>query len=101
MKAFCQGQIARYKVPRYVKFVDSFPMTVTGKIQKFVMRQQSIDELGLDATVEPRDSGIRSRLCENSVEQNRLNRLESIRNRFNRFNRFSDYRFQRSGSSVQ
>ncbi len=51
MKAFCQGQIARYKVPRYVKFVDSFPMTVTGKIQKFVMRQQSIDELGLDATV--------------------------------------------------
>jgi fatty-acyl-CoA synthase len=51
VKAFCQGQIARYKVPRYVKFVDSFPMTVTGKIQKFVMRQQSIDELGLDATV--------------------------------------------------
>ena len=35
----CQGQIARYKVPRYVKFVDAFPMTVTGKIQKFVMRQ--------------------------------------------------------------
>ncbi len=51
VKAFCQGQIARYKVPRYVKFVDSFPMTVTGKIQKFVMRKESIDELGLDATV--------------------------------------------------
>jgi fatty-acyl-CoA synthase len=51
VKAFCQGQIARYKVPRYVKFVDAFPMTVTGKIQKFVMRQQSIAELGLDATV--------------------------------------------------
>jgi fatty-acyl-CoA synthase len=51
VKAFCQGQIARYKVPRYVKFVDGFPMTVTGKIQKFVMRQQSIDELGLDPTV--------------------------------------------------
>jgi len=51
VKAFCQGQIARYKVPRYVKFVDSFPMTVTGKIQKFVMRKQSIDELGLDPTV--------------------------------------------------
>jgi len=47
VKAFCQGQIARYKVPRYVKFVDGFPMTVTGKIQKFVMRQQSIGELGL------------------------------------------------------
>ncbi len=51
VKTFCQGQIARYKVPRYVKFVDSFPMTVTGKIQKFVMRKQSIDELGLDPTV--------------------------------------------------
>jgi fatty-acyl-CoA synthase len=47
VKAFCQGQIARYKVPRYVKFVDAFPMTVTGKIQKFVMRQTSIAELGL------------------------------------------------------
>ena len=47
IRAFCQGQIAHYKVPRYVKFVDSFPMTVTGKIQKFLMRQQTIEELGL------------------------------------------------------
>jgi fatty-acyl-CoA synthase len=47
IRAFCQRQIAYYKVPRYVKFVDGFPMTVTGKIQKFVMRQQMIDELGL------------------------------------------------------
>ena len=47
IRAFCQGQIAHYKVPRYVKFVDGFPMTVTGKIQKFLMRQQMIDELGL------------------------------------------------------
>ena len=47
IRAFCQGQIAHYKIPRYVKFVDSFPMTVTGKIQKFLMRQQSIAELGL------------------------------------------------------
>jgi len=45
---FCRGQIAHYKVPRYVKFVDSFPMTVTGKIQKFIMRQQSVKELGLE-----------------------------------------------------
>ena len=44
---FCRGQIAHYKVPRYVKFVDGFPMTVTGKIQKFLMRQQMIEELGL------------------------------------------------------
>jgi len=47
IRVFCQGQIAHYKVPRYVKFVDGFPMTVTGKIQKFLMRQQMIDELGL------------------------------------------------------
>jgi len=47
IRAFCQGQIAHYKVPRYVKFVDGFPMTITGKIQKFLMRQQMIDELGL------------------------------------------------------
>src|SRR5271167_1095352 len=47
IRAFCQGQIAHYKVPRHVKFVDGFPMTVTGKIQKFLMRQQMIDELGL------------------------------------------------------
>ena len=47
IRAFCEGQIADYKVPRYVKFVDGFPMTVTGNIQKFLMRQQMIDELGL------------------------------------------------------
>jgi fatty-acyl-CoA synthase len=45
--AFCKGQIASFKIPRYWKFVDGFPMTVTGKIQKFIMRQQSIEELGL------------------------------------------------------
>jgi fatty-acyl-CoA synthase len=47
IRAFCQGQIAHYKIPRYVKFVDGFPMTVTGKIQKFIMREQTISELGL------------------------------------------------------
>jgi len=35
-------------VPRYIKFVDEFPMTVTGKIQKFIMRERTIDELGLE-----------------------------------------------------
>jgi len=45
--AFCRGQIAHYKVPRYVKFVDQFPMTVTGKVQKFVMRDEAIAELDL------------------------------------------------------
>ena len=38
VRAFCRGQIAHYKVPRYVHFVDEFPMTVTGKMQKFLMR---------------------------------------------------------------
>jgi fatty-acyl-CoA synthase len=47
VRDFCKGQVARYKVPRYVKFVDSFPMTVTGKVQKFKMREQATEELGL------------------------------------------------------
>ncbi len=47
IKAFCQGQIAHYKIPRYVKFVDAFPMTVTGKVQKFVIRDQMKAELNL------------------------------------------------------
>jgi fatty-acyl-CoA synthase len=47
LRDFCRDRIARYKVPRYFKFVDAFPTTVTGKVQKFVMRQQSIQELGL------------------------------------------------------
>jgi fatty-acyl-CoA synthase len=45
--AFCRGQIAHYKIPRYIKVVEAFPMTVTGKIQKFVMREQMIAELNL------------------------------------------------------
>ena len=48
VRAFCQGQIAHHKVPRYIKFVDAFPMTVTGKIQKFQIREQMKRELGLD-----------------------------------------------------
>ena len=52
VKDFCKGQIARFKIPRYVKFVDSFPMTVTGKVQKFKMREEAIDELGLDQAAE-------------------------------------------------
>lgn len=47
VKEYCKGKLAHYKVPRYVKFVDSFPQTVTGKIQKFKIREQMIAELGL------------------------------------------------------
>jgi len=49
IREFCQAHLAYFKVPKYVKFVDSFPTTVTGKIQKFKMREQAIEELGLVA----------------------------------------------------
>jgi fatty-acyl-CoA synthase len=48
VKEYCRGKIAHLKIPRYVKFVDSYPMTVTGKVQKFRMREQAIKELGLE-----------------------------------------------------
>jgi fatty-acyl-CoA synthase len=47
IQGFCKGQIAHYKIPRYIKFVDAFPMTVTGKVQKFMMRETMVKELGL------------------------------------------------------
>ena len=49
IREFCRGQIAHYKVPRYVRFLDSFPQTVTGKIQKYLLREQLQRELGLVA----------------------------------------------------
>ncbi|RQH06090.1 AMP-binding protein [Paraburkholderia dinghuensis] len=45
IQAFCQGQIAHYKIPKYIRFVNELPMTVTGKVQKFVMRARMMDEL--------------------------------------------------------
>jgi fatty-acyl-CoA synthase len=48
IRDYCRGKIAHYKIPRYVKFVDGFPMTVTGKVQKFLMRETSVAELGLE-----------------------------------------------------
>jgi len=50
IRDFCRDQIAHYKVPRYVRFVDELPMTVTGKAQKFVMRERMIEELKLHRT---------------------------------------------------
>jgi fatty-acyl-CoA synthase len=44
---FCKGQIAHYKIPQHIRFVDAFPMTVTGKVQKFIMRQRMAEELGV------------------------------------------------------
>jgi fatty-acyl-CoA synthase len=51
LKDFCKGKIAHYKVPRYVKLVDEFPMTITGKVQKFKMREAAVKELGLREAV--------------------------------------------------
>ena len=48
VRAYCKGQIAHYKIPRYVMFVDGWPMTVSGKVQKFKMREESIAKLGLE-----------------------------------------------------
>ncbi len=47
VRDFCRGQIAHFKVPRHIRFVESIPMTVTGKAQKFMMRERMIEELGL------------------------------------------------------
>jgi fatty-acyl-CoA synthase len=47
VKTYCKDQIAHYKVPRYIRFVDDFPMTVTGKMQKYLMRAAMVEELGL------------------------------------------------------
>jgi len=49
IRDFCKGKIAHYKIPQYIRFVDAFPMTVTGKIQKFKMREIEIQERGLQS----------------------------------------------------
>ena len=51
VREFCRDQIAHYKVPRHVRFVDEFPMTVTGKMQKFIMRDRMAAELGVKEAV--------------------------------------------------
>lgn len=47
IRTFCEGQIAHYKIPRYIRFVSAFPMTVTGKIQRYLLREQLTSALGL------------------------------------------------------
>jgi fatty-acyl-CoA synthase len=54
LREFCRGKIAHFKVPRYIKLVDEFPMTVTGKVQKFKMREQAVAELGVQAAAQTR-----------------------------------------------
>ena len=48
IRDFCRGQIAHYKIPRYIRFVEEYPMTITGKVQKFAMRDKMIEELNLN-----------------------------------------------------
>ena len=48
IREFCRGQIAHYKVPRYVRFVESFPLTISGKVQKYLIREHLRTELNLE-----------------------------------------------------
>ncbi|MGY1679809.1 AMP-binding protein [Geodermatophilus sp. SYSU D01176] len=56
LREFCAGKLAHYKIPRYVKIVDAFPMTVTGKVRKVEMRQVSVEELGLQSAAAVRNA---------------------------------------------
>ena len=56
LRAFCEGKIARHKIPRYFTFVTEFPMTVTGKIRKVEMRARAIAELGLEAAAQVKNA---------------------------------------------
>jgi fatty-acyl-CoA synthase len=56
VRGYCRGRLAHFKVPRYVVFVDEFPMTVTGKVQKFKMRDTSVERLGLQDAAEVRSA---------------------------------------------
>ena len=56
LRDYCRGKLAHFKVPRYVRFVDEFPMTVTGKIQKFKMREVSVDAYGLQEAAQSRSA---------------------------------------------
>jgi fatty-acyl-CoA synthase len=54
LREFCDGKLAHYKIPRYLKLAEVFPMTVTGKVRKVELRERSIAELGLlDAAATP------------------------------------------------
>jgi fatty-acyl-CoA synthase len=56
VRAFCEGRLAHYKVPRYVHCVEGFPMTVTGKVRKVEMREAAVEILGLQAAAAVRNA---------------------------------------------
>ena len=55
IREFCRGRIAHFKVPQYIRFVEAFPMTVTGKVQKFRIREIEIEDRGLEAAAQNSD----------------------------------------------
>jgi fatty-acyl-CoA synthase len=54
IREYCQGQISHQKIPRYVQFVDAYPLTGSGKVQKFMLREQAIKTLGLEQVAQVR-----------------------------------------------
>jgi fatty-acyl-CoA synthase len=54
LRDYCKGQISHQKIPRYFQFVESYPMTASGKVQKFVLREQAIKTLGLEDVAKTR-----------------------------------------------
>ncbi|MBI2969884.1 MAG: hypothetical protein HYY36_04005 [Gammaproteobacteria bacterium] len=67
LREFCRGQIAHYKVPRCIRFVTQFPMTVTGKVQKFIMRDHIVKELAKERR-EAEGQGTRSCQCHAALD---------------------------------
>ncbi len=68
LREFCAGRLASYKIPRYVKVVDAFPLTVTGKVRKNAMREQSIRELDLQTEIGRTNGGIGDQLAAGATE---------------------------------
>jgi fatty-acyl-CoA synthase len=54
LREFCKGKISHQKIPRYFQFVNAYPMTASGKVQKFILRQQAIQALGLQENTSPK-----------------------------------------------
>src|SRR3712207_8939636 len=78
-----RSRLAHYKVPRYVKVVEEFPMTVTGKIRKVEMRQVSVEELGLQSRSEEHTSELQSRqylVCRLLLEKKKITDVSTRRN---------------------
>jgi len=65
VREYCRGQISHQKIPRYVQFVDAYPLTGSGKVQKFVLREQAIKALGLEEVAKTKTAEGEGRGSEN------------------------------------